>query len=57
VEIRKVTGAEFIQLFLQHVLPKKFIKIRHYGFLSTRSKKVDLIKIIKPLKIEKPPVK
>jgi|TARA_B110000116_G_C16536058_1_gene446545 hypothetical protein len=57
MEIIKVTGTEFIQLFLQHVLPKKFIKIRHYGFLSTRSKKVDLIKIIKPLKIEKPPVK
>ena len=57
VEIRKVTGAEFIQLFLQHVLPKRFIKIRHYGFLSTRSKKVDLAKIRKALKVEKPPVK
>jgi hypothetical protein len=57
VEIRKVTGAEFIQLFLQHVLPKRFIKIRHYGFLSTRSKKVDLAKIRKALKVENPPVK
>jgi hypothetical protein len=37
--IRKVSGAQFIQLFLQQVLPKRFVKIRHYGFLSTRSKK------------------
>jgi hypothetical protein len=52
-----VTGAQFIQLFSQHVLPKRFIKIRHYGFLSTRSKKVDLAKIRKALKVESPPVK
>ena len=55
--IRKVTGVKFIQLFLQHVLPKRFIKIRHYGFLSTRSKKADLAKIRKALKVDNPPVK
>ena len=26
---------EFIRRFLQHVLPKNFVKIRYYGFLST----------------------
>ncbi len=36
---------DFIVRFLQHVLPKRFTKIRHYGFLSTRSKKVDLPRI------------
>ena len=40
-----LTGEAFIVRFLQHVLPKGFTKIRHYGFLSTRSKKVDLSKI------------
>jgi len=25
---------EFIRRFLQHVLPKGFMKIRHYGFLN-----------------------
>lgn len=40
-----LTGADFIVRFLQHVLPKGFTKIRHYGFLSTRSKKVDLSRI------------
>lgn len=33
---------EFIRRFLMHVLPKGFTKIRHYGILSNRSKKVKL---------------
>ena len=28
----------FIYRYLSHVLPKGFVKIRHYGFLSTRAK-------------------
>ena len=28
---------EFIRRFLQHVLPKGFMKIRHYGFLNPNS--------------------
>jgi hypothetical protein len=55
--VRKVTGVKFVQLFLQHVLPKRYIKIRHVGFLSTRSKKEDLLKIRKALKVDNPPVK
>jgi len=34
--------AEFIRRFLMHVLPKGFVKIRHYGILSNRTKKVKL---------------
>jgi len=30
----KLDTLEFIRRFLQHVLPKGFMKIRHYGFLS-----------------------
>ena len=33
-----LTGDHFLQRFLQHVLPKGYCKIRHYGFLSTRVK-------------------
>ncbi|MFT6867545.1 MAG: hypothetical protein ACJA08_002388, partial [Cyclobacteriaceae bacterium] len=33
---------EFIKRFSRHVLPKQFIKIRHYGYFSTRTKKVKL---------------
>ena len=52
-----VSGEGFILRFLQHVLPKGFTKIRHYGFLSTRSKGEDLARIRKALKVKAPPVK
>jgi hypothetical protein len=29
-----LSAMEFIRRFLQHVLPKGFMKIRHYGFLN-----------------------
>lgn len=44
-DIKKVTSlpiAEFIQRFSYHILPKGYIKIRHYGLFSTRTKKVKL---------------
>ncbi len=37
-KIRKIDGVKFIKLFLQHVLPKRFMKTRNYGFLSSRNK-------------------
>ena len=37
-KIRTVEGEKFIKLFLQHVLPARFMKIRSYGFLSSRNK-------------------
>lgn len=33
---------EFIRRFLMHILPKGFVKIRHYGILSNRTKKIKL---------------
>lgn len=33
-----VTAQEFIRRFLQHVLPRGFQKVRHFGFLHKRSK-------------------
>jgi hypothetical protein len=53
-ETQRVTGVEFVLRFLQHVLPKGFTKIRHYGFLSSRSKGVDLPRIRKALKVKAP---
>lgn len=37
-----LTPVEFIRRFLMHVLPKGFVRIRHYGILSNRSKRVKL---------------
>ena len=33
----ELTPMEFIRRFLQHVLPRGFMKIRHYGFLNPNS--------------------
>jgi len=35
---KTVTSEKFITLFIQHFLPKRFVKIRNYGILSTRTK-------------------
>jgi len=37
-----LNGEEFIRRFLLHVLPKGFVKIRHYGILANRNKKTKL---------------
>ncbi len=37
-------SAEFIRRFCLHILPHGFMKMRHYGILSSRSKAVDLNK-------------
>lgn len=34
----RLPALEFLRRFLQHVLPRGFHKVRHYGFLSRRSK-------------------
>jgi Putative transposase/Transposase zinc-binding domain len=33
-----LTAEEFLRRFVQHVLPKSFVKIRHYGLLANRQR-------------------
>ena len=40
-----LTHLEFMRRFLMHVLPKGFQKIRYYGFLNNRFKRVNLNRI------------
>jgi hypothetical protein len=37
-----ITAVEFIRRFLLHSLPKGFVRIRHYGFLSNRNRSENL---------------
>ena len=37
-----LSHAEFIRRFAMHILPKRFVKIRHYGFLSSTWKRKKL---------------
>jgi len=41
-------AAEFLRRYLLHVLPKGFMRIRHYGFLSNRSREQKL-KLVREL--------
>jgi hypothetical protein len=36
--IMTLDAVEFIRRFLLHVLPKRFVRIRHYGFLANRDR-------------------
>ena len=38
-EQERIAAVEFIRRFLLHVLPKRFMRIRYYGFLSNRYKR------------------
>jgi hypothetical protein len=42
--VKTIKGDKFLRLFAQHILPKRFVKIRHFGFLCSRTKKQDLAK-------------
>ena len=53
------TPVEFIRRYLQHVIPKNFMRIRHFGFIANRCKKVRLAVCRKLLGLpgELPPIK
>lgn len=42
IRVMTIEAVEFIRRFLQHVLPKGFVKIRHYGFLANRDRRAKL---------------
>lgn len=46
-KIMTISAEEFIRRFLMHILPAGFMKIRHYGLLSSRGKqkKLDICKL------------
>jgi len=39
-QYRTLTGEAFLQLILQHVLPRGFRRVRDYGFLHANAKKL-----------------
>jgi hypothetical protein len=46
-----LTGVGFLERFIQHIMPAHFTRIRHYGFLSPRSKADALKRIRSDLKV------
>ncbi len=47
-----LTHGEFIRRFSLHILPKRFVKIRHYGFLSSTWKRQKLKLLQEKLKVK-----
>lgn len=55
-KLMTLDAAEFMRRFLLHVLPRKFVRMRHFGLLGSRDKqkKIDLAReLLKAGKIEK----
>ena len=53
-QVTTLAGEEFLRLFCQHISPHGFTRIRHYGFLSSASKRKSLAKIRASLKVKPP---
>ena len=55
----ELSREDFLHRFEQHILPKRFVKIRYYGYLQNRNKHQRLDDIRASLKLEprKPIVK
>ena len=53
-KIAEVSADEFLRRFLRHVLPKGFLRIRHYGILANRRKAGLLERCRAHLKVDPP---
>ena len=53
-KIMTLSNAEFIRRFAQHILPKRFVRIRHYGIVSSSWKRGKLQSLQLSLHIERP---
>lgn len=51
-KIMMVTAEEFIRRFIMHILPSRFVKIRHYGILSNKNRNTKLKKCKKLTGVE-----
>jgi len=47
-QLMTLSADEFLRRFLLHVLPRGFVRIRHYGFLSSRRRR-ELVPLCKQL--------
>ncbi len=54
-EQRTLNGEDFLWLLLQHVLPRRFRRIRDYGFLHPNAKKgLNLVQLVLAVKLPEP---
>lgn len=53
-KVMTLPATEFIRRFAQHILPHRFVRIRHYGILSSSWKRGRLQKLQEQLKVVRP---
>jgi len=53
-KVMQLDEHEFIRRFLLHVLPKGFVRIRHYGLLANRTRKQKIERCRELLAVSKP---
>jgi len=56
VHQQSLPGEVFLERFIQHIMPKGFSRIRHYGFLSSRCKAANIQIIRESLGVKSSPV-
>ena len=56
-KLLKLTGNEFLRRFSLHILPARFVRIRHYGILGNYKRKERLKAILEKFKVPKHPEK
>jgi hypothetical protein len=49
-----LSHTEFVRRYEQHILPRRFVKIRHAGYLSHRGKNERIVKLHNQLKLPPP---
>jgi hypothetical protein len=54
-KIMTLKAPEFIRRFLLHVLPSRYVRIRHFGLLANRKRKANIVLCRKILGDGKPP--
>lgn len=52
-KLMTLSNEEFIRRFAQHILPKRFVRIRHYGILSSTWKRGKLQCLQKQLQVQR----
>lgn len=56
-KVMALSNQEFTRRFAQHILPKRFVRIRHYGILSSSWKRGSLQQLQMQLNIKRPEAK
>lgn len=56
-KLMQLEAKEFLRRYVQHILPPRFVRIRHYGILGNSKRKVRIAEILSKMKVPQHPEK